>query len=220
MQEHIVHDKMTRLVLVRHGETAWNRETRIQGHTDIPLSDHGRWQAQQVGKALRDEGLHAVYSSDLQRAADTARAVADASGLPLVLDEALRERHFGAFEGLTHDEIMSRHPEEGRRWRGRDPSYGPQGGETLTVFYDRVIGAAVKLASKHPGQTIALVAHGGVLDCFYRAATHVGLQAPRTWQITNASINRLFLTEQGFGLVGWADTRHLDEGALDELPST
>jgi 2,3-bisphosphoglycerate-dependent phosphoglycerate mutase len=213
-------DGITQLVLVRHGETAWNRETRIQGHTDIPLSDHGHWQARQVGRALRDEGLHAIYSSDLLRAAHTARAVADATGLPLVLDQSLRERHFGIFEGLTHDEIMSRHPEEGRRWRGRDPSYGPAGGETLHAFYDRVIEAARRLAASHPGQTIALVAHGGVLDCFYRAATHVGLESPRTWQITNASINRLFLTEQGFGLRGWADTRHLDDGALDELPST
>jgi len=220
MQEQLPQDSVTRLVLVRHGETAWNRETRIQGHTDIPLSDHGHWQARQVGAALRDEGIDAIYSSDLQRALDTARAVAEATGLPLSLEAGLRERHFGAFEGLTHDEIMSRHPEEGRRWRERDPHYGPQGGETLTVFYERVIGAALKLAALHPGQTIALVAHGGVLDCFYRAATHVGLQSPRTWQIANASINRLFLTEQGFGLVGWADTRHLDEGTLDELPST
>jgi probable phosphoglycerate mutase len=220
MQEHIVHNDMTRLVLVRHGETAWNRETRIQGHTDIPLSEHGRWHAQQVGKALRDEGLHAIYSSDLLRAADTARAVAEATGLPLQLDEGLRERHFGAFEGLTHDEIMSRHPEEGRRWRGRDPSYGPVGGETLEGFYERVIGAALRLVRHHPGQTVALVAHGGVLDCFYRAATRVGLETPRTWQIANASINRLFLTDQGFGLVGWADTRHLDDAALDELPTT
>jgi probable phosphoglycerate mutase len=220
MQDPTVHNEMTRLVLVRHGETAWNRETRIQGHTDIPLSDHGRWQAQQVGKALREEGLQAIYSSDLQRAADTARAVAEATSLPLVLDEGLRERHFGMFEGLTHDEIMSRHPEEGRRWRTRDPSYGPEGGETLAGFYDRVIGAALRLVAKHPGQTVALVAHGGVLDCFYRAATHVGLETPRSWQIANASINRLLLTEQGFGLVGWADTRHLDDKALDELPST
>ncbi len=213
-------DTVTHLVLVRHGETAWNRETRIQGHTDIPLSDHGRWQAVQVGLALRGEGLHAVYSSDLLRASDTAREIAVTTGLPLITDLGLRERHFGQFEGLTHDEIMSRYPEEGRRWRMRDPSYGPQGGEALVDFYGRVIDTAHRLVAAHPGQTIALVAHGGVLDCFYRAATHVGLQAPRTWQITNASINRLLLSEQGFGLVGWADTRHLDRGSLDELPST
>lgn len=215
-----MHDDVTRLVMVRHGETAWNRETRIQGHTDIPLSEHGRWQARQVARALADEGLHAIYSSDLMRAADTALAVAEVCGLPLQLDPQLRERHFGIFEGLTHDEIMTRHPQEGRRWRERDPDYGPQGGETLTDFYDRVVGAALRLAQAHRGQTIALVAHGGVLDCFYRAATHVGLTTPRSWKITNASVNRVILTDQGFGLVGWADTRHLEQdgqSAMDEV---
>jgi probable phosphoglycerate mutase len=203
---------VTQLVLVRHGETAWNRETRIQGHTDIPLSELGLWQAEQVGRALADEGLHAIYTSDLLRAADTARAIGRHAGLPVQVDEALRERHFGRFEGLTHDEIMTTHPEEGRRWRERDPSYGPVGGETLTDFYERVITAGQRLAAQHPGQTIALVAHGGVLDCFYRAATHVGLEAPRSWKITNASVNRLMFSSEGFSLVGWADTRHLDEG--------
>ena len=209
---------VTQLVLVRHGETAWNRETRIQGHTDIPLSELGLWQAEQVGRALADEGLHAVYSSDLLRAADTARAIARHAALPLQLDVGLRERHFGRFEGLTHDEIMARHPEEGRRWRERDPAYGPEGGEVLAAFYDRVITTGKRLAALHPGQTVALVAHGGVLDCFYRAATHVGLEAPRSWKITNASVNRLLLSEEGFSLVGWADTRHLDDAApvLDE----
>ncbi len=208
---------LTRLVIVRHGETAWNRETRIQGQMDIGLNDRGRWQAERTGQALRDEGVDAVYSSDLLRASDTARAIAQACGLPLTLDEGLRERHFGRFQGLTHDEIASQWPAEARRWRERDPTYGPDGGEVLQAFYERVVSAAERLASRHPHQTIVLVAHGGVLDCFYRAATHVGLTTPRTWQIANASINRLFLSPEGFGLVGWADTRHLDEGsALDE----
>lgn len=206
-------DSVTRIVAVRHGETAWNRETRIQGHTDIPLSEHGLWQAEQVGRALADEGLQAIYSSDLIRAADTARAIARHAALPLNLDTGLRERHFGRFEGLTHDEIMAAHPEEGRRWRERDPAYGPLGGETLIDFHARVIAACQRLAALHPGQTIALVAHGGVLDCFYRAATHVGLEAPRSWKITNASVNRLLLSDEGFSLVGWADTRHLDDAA-------
>jgi len=208
--------ELTRIVAVRHGETAWNRDTRIQGHTDIPLNDHGRWQAQRVAQALRDEGVVAVYSSDLQRAAHTAEAIARACGLPLVLDPGLRERHFGRFEGLTHDEIHSQWPDEGRRWRERDPTYGPDGGETLSDFFARCVDTAERLVRRHRGGTVALVAHGGVLDCFYRAATRVSLSAPRSWSIANASVNRLIHTDEGFGLVGWADTRHLDADGLDE----
>lgn len=210
------HD-VTRLVIVRHGETAWNLDTRIQGHTDIHLNERGRWQARRAGLALRDEGIDVIYSSDLRRAADTAEAIAQACGLTVRLDTGLRERHFGRFEGLTHDEISAQWPDEARRWRQRDPDYGPEGGERLADFYERTVGTARRLALAHPGQTVALVAHGGVLDCFYRAATHVGLSAPRSWQIANASINRLMHSPEGFGLVGWADTRHLDEAGGEGL---
>ena len=102
----------------------------------------------------------------MQRAADTARAIGQAAGVPVNLDVALRERHFGELEGLTHDEINTRWPEQARRWRGRDPDYGPQGGETLKDFHARCVGALTRLAQRHPGQTVVLVAHGGVLDCF------------------------------------------------------
>jgi len=116
---------ITRVLVIRHGETAWNRESRIQGHIDIPLNDQGRWQAERLAQALADEPLAAIYSSDLQRAFDTAQAIAEATGLDVVADETLRERHFGDMEGLTHDEILARWPVEGRRWRERDPSFGP-----------------------------------------------------------------------------------------------
>jgi len=210
-------DQVTRLLVIRHGETAWNRETRIQGHIDIPLNATGRWQARQVAQALQDEGLHAVYSSDLQRAQDTAQAIAQASGVALVVDVQLRERHFGSLEGLTQDEITQTRPDEARRWRERDPAYGPDGGETLQAFYDRCVSALTRLAQQHPGQTIAVVAHGGVLDCFYRAANRVALHAPRTWKVTNASINRLIYHPEGFAMLSWADNRHLEaDVVLDE----
>jgi probable phosphoglycerate mutase len=210
-------DHITRLLVIRHGETAWNLEARIQGHTDIPLNEHGRWQAERLAQALSDEGLDAIYASDLQRARDTGLAMAKATGLDLQLDEGLRERNFGRLEGMTQNDVALRWPEEGRRWRERDPTYGPEGGETLQAFYDRCIDTAKRLAERHAGQTIALVAHGGVLDCFYRAANHVPLSAPRTWTIGNVSINRLLHSPEGFSLLGWADTRHLDdEVGLDE----
>lgn len=208
----------TRIILIRHGETAWNTETRIQGHTDIDLNARGRWQAQRLGAALADEGLAAVYSSDLSRAHATAMAVAQASGLKVQVTPSLRERAFGTFEGSTFAEIESRWPDDARRWRSRDPSFGPPGGESLQDFYGRCVQAVHELAAPHEGQAVAMVAHGGVLDCLYRAATGQALNAPRTWVMANAGINRLLRAADVLTLVGWADVGHLDgEPPLDEL---
>jgi len=206
----------TRLVVVRHGETAWNVEQRIQGQLDVGLNERGRWQAGRLAAALADEGLQAVYSSDLQRAADTAAAIGRTTGLPVVHEPALRERAFGRFEGETFVDVERRWPEEARRWRRREPGFGPGGGEVLTDFFDRCVGAAFRLAGRHPGETIALVAHGGVLDCLYRAATRIALDAPRTWQLGNASINRLLHAEGGLVLVGWNDAAHLESASADD----
>lgn len=210
--------QVTRVLAIRHGETDWNVGSRIQGHLDIGLNATGRWQASRVAEVLADEGLAAVYASDLSRAFDTARAVAEAAGLEVQVDTGLRERAFGLFEGRSFDEIAATWPADSERWRKRDPAFAPEGGESLTGFYARCVGAAERLAAAHPGQTIALVAHGGVLDCLYRAATRISLQAPRSWLVTNASINRLLHSPEGFSLVGWADNGHLDApGApLDE----
>ena len=209
----------TRVLAVRHGETAWNVATRVQGQLDIGLNDTGRWQASRLACAIADENLAAVYASDLVRASDTARAIAEAAGLLVRTDAGLRERGFGIFEGHTFKQIEQGWPESALRWRRRDPDFAPDGGETLRTFYARVVDTATQLASRHPGSTIALVAHGGVLDCLYRAATRVSLQAPRTWQLGNASINRLLYSEQGFTVVGWSDGTHLEtvqpEQAID-----
>jgi probable phosphoglycerate mutase len=204
-------DTPTRILAIRHGETAWNVETRIQGQLDVPLNEMGRRQADRLAQAVSHEGLSTVYSSDLGRARETAEAVLRGAGLrEAVLDTGLRERAFGVFEGLTYREIEQRWPEESARWRVRDPEFGAQGGETLLAFYARCVDTATRLAAAHPGETIALVAHGGVMDCLYRAATRVDLRAPRSWLLGNASINRLLHTPQGFTLVGWSDTGHLD----------
>ncbi len=200
----------TRLFAVRHGRTAWNAELRIQGHRDEPLDALGRWQAEQLAQALAGEPLAAVYSSDLQRAAATAEPLARQQGLAVQPDPGLRERSFGEFEGFTHAHIEHRWPVAARRWRERDPGFGPPGGEKLADFYDRSVASVLRLAAGHPGQAVLVVAHGGVLDCLYRAATRCGLQAPRTWQLGNASINRLLYSPEGFTLVGWSDTQHLD----------
>ena len=210
------HPQVTRVLAIRHGETAWNVDTRIQGQLDIPLNETGRWQAHRLALAVADEGIDAVYSSDLLRAWQTAQAVGRGCGRAVVADTGLRERGFGVFEGLTFAEIAVRWPEQSGRWRRRDPTFGADGGEVLNDFYARCVATATRLASAHPGQTIALVAHGGVMDCLYRAASHLALDAPRSWELGNASINRLLYTPEGFTLIGWSDTYHLEDGSLDD----
>ena len=200
----------TRIVAVRHGETAWNVDTRIQGHIDIPLNDTGLWQAAQLGEALSGETIDAIYTSDLLRAHATAQAVARTTGAPLVAEPGLRERSFGHFQGRTFAEIEAELPEDALRWRKRDPHYAPQGGESLVTLRERIERTVTTLAKQHAGEQIVLVAHGGVLDVLYRLATRQELQAPRTWQLTNTAINRLLWTPDGLTLVGWADTPHLD----------
>ena len=206
----------TRILAICHGETAWNAEARIQGHQDIALNATGQWQAQRLAQALAAEPIRAIYASDLQRAYRTAQAVAAATGAPLHTEPGLRERGFGTFEGRTFAEVEAAWPEQARRWRERDPHYTPAGGESLHTLRLRVTEAVQRLAARHAGELIVLVAHGGTLDVLYRAATGQDLQAPRTWQLANAAINRLLWTPQGLALVGWADTQHLEGAARDE----
>jgi probable phosphoglycerate mutase len=199
----------TRLFALRHGQTAWNAEQRIQGHTDIPLDATGHWQAAQLAQALADEPLVVVYSSDLRRAYETAQPLAAITGAPLVTDVRLRERGFGAFEGHTYADIERLWPAESARWRRRESGAGPEGGEPLETFHARCVAAVCELAAAHAGQCIAIVSHGGVLDSLYRAAVGVDLAAPRSWQLGNASINRLLFNGERLSLVGWSDAQHL-----------
>lgn len=207
----------TRLIAVRHGETAWNADSRLQGQLDIALNETGLWQARRVAQALEEEPITAIYASDLARAWQTAQAISQAHGIEVTADTGLRERAFGLFEGRTFAEIDAELPEQARLWRTRDPEFMPEGGESLLTFRERVTGTAARLAARHPGELVVMVAHGGVMDVLYRAATRQELQAPRTWDLGNAAINRLLWTPQGFTLVGWADTAHLlGDGTLDE----
>ena len=210
----------TRIIAIRHGETTWNVDGRLQGHLDIPLNDIGLWQAEQAAQALVDEDIAAIYSSDLQRAYVTAQAVAKATGKPLQADAGLRERCFGEFQGKTFQDIEATYPEAAQKWRKRDPSFVLGGtGESLLMLRDRIASTVDKIASQHEGEQIVIVAHGGVLDVLYRLATRQDLQAPRTWELSNAAINRLLWTPDGLTLVGWADTAHLNEGSRDEAHS-
>ena len=208
----------TRIIAIRHGETAWNASTRIQGHTDIPLNEHGQRQAQLLAQALAQaDKIDTIYSSDLQRALATAQALALQTGARLITHVGLRERAFGDFEGRSFAQIELELPAQAQLWRTRAPDWTPPGGgESLSVMQHRVMATVNALAQQHLGQQIAVVAHGGVLDLLYRAATQQSLQAPRSWELGNAVINRLLWTPQSLTLVGWGDDAHLQGPVLDE----
>lgn len=212
---------MTEILLIRHGETAWNAERRLQGHLDVPLNAEGERQAAALGRALRSEGLDALWSSDLQRARQTAQPIAAASGLPLQIEPALRERCFGGFEGMVHADIGVRYPQAYAAWKARELDArlpdGEHAPETLRAFFERVMAAIKRLAGYGHGK-IALVTHGGVLECAYRAAQGRLPDAPRDFGILNASINRLAWDGQRLRLLQWGDVAHLEaERALDEI---
>jgi 2,3-bisphosphoglycerate-dependent phosphoglycerate mutase len=206
----------TRILAIRHGETAWNAQMRMQGQLDSALNDKGRWQAQRLAQSIAGEPLAAIYSSDLARARETAQALAAGSRMPVQTDSGLRERHFGIFEGHSYADIARLWPDENARWHARDAAFGPEGGETLAAFFERSVACVEALGRRHRGQQIAVVSHGGVLDCLYRAAERLALDAPRSWPLGNASINRLLHSDQGFALVGWGDDLHLDAPAVDD----
>ncbi len=211
----------TNIILIRHGETAWNAERRLQGHIDIALNDAGLRQARALGAALAGEQIDVVVASDLQRAQQTALAVAGTRTVAVQSDVQLRERCYGAFEGLLYAEIEQRFPEQFVAWQARDVDAvmppGARVAESFRQFYQRSLNAILDWAARHPGQTLALVAHGGVLECAYRAARSMPLETPRNFAVKNASINRFVVIDGKLTLRNWGDVAHLEARTLDEL---
>lgn len=208
---------ITRLGLLRHGETLWNTERRIQGQIDIGLNQHGQRQARAAAHCLREESATALYSSDLSRAWMTAGALAEATGLKPQPMSELRERKYGVFEGLTYDEARSAHPAVYASFEAREPDFAfPGGGESLLSLSARVVAALQTIAARHRGETVLLVTHGGVLDVVNRFVRGLPLETPRDFAIPNAGINWLSLAGDQWQIEEWALVAHL-ETALDEI---
>jgi probable phosphoglycerate mutase len=161
----------TTIVMVRHGETNWNRDNRFQGHADPPLNETGRRQARALARDLRDDRLSALYTSPLQRAAETAAIVARELELEVRLLEALREVDVGSWSGLTRAEVEDRFPEGYRRWL--DYGHGWDDGETYADLGRRVLAGLVEIAATHPGERVLAVTHGGPIRSALAAATGV-----------------------------------------------
>ncbi len=207
------------LCLVRHGETPWNAERRLQGHLDIELNANGLAQAQHTARTLAGTRFAAIYSSDLQRARQTAEAIAHRCELPVHIDPRLRERHYGAFQGLTYEEAESRYPEAYACFKARVGEFPfPGDGESLTGFAARIRTALDAIAARHAGAQVLVVTHGGVLDIAHRLATGKAIGAARDFALPNAALNWIAQGAGQWRLITWADERHL-QAALDELPN-
>jgi probable phosphoglycerate mutase len=207
----------TRLCLIRHGETAWNAEGRVQGQLDIPLSPTGFAQAKAVAAALAGESFDAIYSSDLVRVQQTAKPTADLLEKSVALDERLRERHYGVFQSITYTEAKERFPEDYARFRAKDLDFDFETGESLRGFNERSLAVINELVEKHSDRNLLIFTHGGVLEIVYRHATGRGLTTPRDFEIPNAALNRLAYDGEKWRVESWADIHHLS-ATLDDLP--
>lgn len=216
---------MTEILLIRHGETAWNAVRKLQGHLDIPLNEEGQRQARALAAHLQNEKLDAIVSSDLQRAMQTAQAIAELQKAPLQVNAQLRERCFGDFEGKLYSELPELFPEAYAQWRSRDPDFhfpakpddSGNRGESIREFHTRVIRCIQHYAQAYAGKRIALVAHGGVLECAWREATALPLNAERAVTIFNASINRFSFDQGKLKLIQWGQIEHLSDDIMDEM---
>ena len=209
---------MTDFLLIRHGETDWNRELRFQGRIDIPLNDIGLLQAQRLKKRFTQtlaqwradkREIHGVVSSVLQRAHQTAQPVAELLGFEPVLDSGLQEQCYGIFEGLTAQEIKLQYPEAWNQWLAFNSQVAVEGAESAQVFHDRVMQTMNELAAKHVDGHVVVVTHGGVLDMVWRHAQQHTLDGRRVCEIPNAGINHVSCVDGQWQVVSWADTAHL-----------
>jgi probable phosphoglycerate mutase len=203
---------MTKLILIRHGETVWNRERRMQGHSDSPLSDTGVRQARLLAQRMKDIAFDALYSSDSGRAHHTALSVAGVTGHELIVEPRLRERHFGVFEGLTGEEMQAQHPEAYERFKSRDPHYAVPGGESAQTFRDRAIACLTEIAARHAGERVVVVTHGLVCDVAYRAAHSIDLMARRDFDLVNTGLNHFRFEAGAWHVEAWGDACHLEAG--------
>lgn len=209
---------VTRVTLIRHGETQWNREGRVQGHLDIPLSEVGVAQAQAVAERLAAEPFDALFSSDLARAYATAACVARRTGHSIAIDPRLRERHLGMLQAFTWDESARLHPEVYERYHRGESDYVVPGGESARQFFDRVIGALTEIARRLAGRRVVVVTHGGVMDALHRHVTGRGPEGSRLPRLLNASLNEFDYRDDTWSLHAWGDVAHLaGRGALDDL---
>jgi len=207
----------THVILVRHGETDWNLEGRIQGHLQIPLNRRGRAQAEALAAHLEDARFDAVYSSDLLRALQTAQAVVRRRGQEIREEVRLREWDLGVLAGLRRTQAEHDQPEAARIRRDYLVDPPIPGGESIRQRFERVTRIVGDIAARHPGERLLVVTHGGPLGDCYRRATGTGIDERIKVDLFNASINEIHIGGDEWALGTWAQTGHL--GAIGSLPN-
>ena len=210
----------TRFVVVRHGETHWNLEARIQGHGDSALTEKGLAQADAIARRLAGESFDVLVASDLGRAMQTAERIGAAVNREVLPDARFRERNFGCCEGLTYTELHERYPDTfGRHLQDTNPDFRVPDAETRREFYARIAGAFEALAIERAGQSVLVVCHGGVLASLHRHIHGVPAATLTTVDIPNAGYNRVTRDPSGWTIEAWADAAHLDDIGGESVPS-
>lgn len=206
------------LILIRHGETEWNLQGRWQGHDDSPLTENGRHQARLMAQSLRLASFSSLYSSDLGRAMETAGYLSTETGKPIKPDARLRERALGIFQGLTTEQMKMQYPVEYHEFRKSHPDYAPPDAESSRQRYTRNIDCFTELAEQHPGETIIIVCHGGVIDSLFRHVLGIPLEEPRKYKIWNTGKNTFSYQHGIWQLMTFGDISHLkDLKTLDDV---
>jgi probable phosphoglycerate mutase len=198
----------TTLYIARHGETEWNLAQKLQGYQDSPLTAKGHHQAESLATALNNRQITRVYSSDLGRAMQTARVVAEHLGVELIIDARLRERNFGILEGKTKAELGESLLQE--RFRSHDPDYVIPGGESFRQVYDRSVACLEELAEQNGHAAFAVICHGGIVSGAFYRTLELPLNHPRHFSINNASVNRISVVDGTWFLDIWGDVSHLN----------
>ena len=213
-----------KLILVRHGETDWNAEGRIQGMLDVPLNALGVQQAELAAAELaRMFDVAELVSSDLVRTRETTKPINEATGFEPRFDARIRERHFGVWQGKTYEEWRVQDAVGMARYNAGDPDYGPEGGETASQFLKRCVDTVTDLVLGSAEKTLILVTHGGVVSSMVRHAQGLNPQSARTWSVPNASISEWrveYVNEAPvFYVDRIGDVSHLEHAdtALDEV---
>jgi broad specificity phosphatase PhoE len=208
---------MTTLYLVRHARSVGNAAQQIQGWLDLPLDDYGRRQARLVGERFRHKALAAIYASSLQRAAETAQAIAELRGMDVILDERLREYHMGAWTGLTGDEIAAMMPP---RWNEAEHDFVGPGAETGLDMRLRVAPFLQDMLARYPDQLVVVVCHGGTLGAI--VSTILGMPAIRRqpFAFGNASITKATYEHGRWRLRSLNDRCHLRTMMAEDAPAS